>query len=314
MNAQDQLSDTQIVWDTMSIADYSNLLKGHGYAYQQHPAYGEIVASYGGATHRAIITQAGQPIAYAQMHVRTFVKHLKIATVMRGPIWLRDDLEDAQKSACYRLIKKEHPLTWPYFLFLMPESNDADALNMTGIKRVVTPYHTSLVDLTSDEDTLLSSLDGKWRNQLRKAQQSELECQPVGLKPIQYEWLLMEEIMQQLQVGYAALSPKLVPEYQSLAGKDSLLILRADIGKETVAGVLCLIHGQCATYHIGWSSEDGKKLNAHNLLLWECMLRLKARGVTSLDLGGINTEDGAGLTRFKLGLGGRVSDMPGVYL
>ena len=87
-----------------------------------------------------------------------------------------------------------------------------------------------------------------------------------------------------------------------------------DLGRERVAAMMFLIHGQAASYQVGWSSEKGRELNAHNLLLWRAMLELRARGVRRLDLGGVNTVRSAGLARFKIGTGGQVLQLAGTYL
>lgn len=44
------------------------------------------------------------------------------------------------------------------------------------------------------------------------------------------------------------------------------------------------------------------------------MTALRADGIATLDLGGVNTERGAGLARFKLGTGGRVHQLAGSFL
>jgi lipid II:glycine glycyltransferase (peptidoglycan interpeptide bridge formation enzyme) len=77
--------------------------------------------------------------------------------------------------------------------------------------------------------------------------------------------------------------------------------------------MLFLIHGQVASYHMGWASEEGRTLNAHNALLWKAMAYLKAEGVSRLDLGGVNTHDLPGISRFKLGAGGQVVTLAGTY-
>ena len=80
-----------------------------------------------------------------------------------------------------------------------------------------------------------------------------------------------------------------------------------------VAAMLFLRHGRLASYYIGWADEAGRKLNAHNRLLWQAMVALRQQGVTDLDLGGINTHDLPGISRFKLGTGGRVLTLAGTY-
>jgi lipid II:glycine glycyltransferase (peptidoglycan interpeptide bridge formation enzyme) len=78
--------------------------------------------------------------------------------------------------------------------------------------------------------------------------------------------------------------------------------------------MLFLIHGQTATYHIGWQDEAGRDAGAHPLLLWRAMGMLAERGVRWLDLGGVDTGPGAGIARFKLGTGGQVLTLPGTFV
>jgi lipid II:glycine glycyltransferase (peptidoglycan interpeptide bridge formation enzyme) len=93
-----------------------------------------------------------------------------------------------------------------------------------------------------------------------------------------------------------------------------VLTLRADLGRDAAAGMMFLVHGEAATYQIGWVGDAGRELGAHNLLLWHAMLELRERGVRTLDLGGVDTARGAGLARFKLGTGGEVVTLAGSYL
>lgn len=80
-----------------------------------------------------------------------------------------------------------------------------------------------------------------------------------------------------------------------------------------MASMLFLRHGRTASYYIGWADEEGRKSNAHNRLLWEALSTMKQSGITDLDLGGINTHDLPGISRFKLGTGGRVLTLAGTY-
>ncbi|MEL6980044.1 MAG: hypothetical protein AAGM38_15365 [Pseudomonadota bacterium] len=79
------------------------------------------------------------------------------------------------------------------------------------------------------------------------------------------------------------------------------------------AAMLFLTHGRAATYHIGWTSDPGRSIGAHNLLLWNAIQTLKRDGILSLDLGGLDTERGAGVARFKLGSGAQPMTLCGTY-
>ena len=61
------------------------------------------------------------------------------------------------------------------------------------------------------------------------------------------------------------------------------------------------------------SDEAGRKANAHNLLLWRGIDYLKKLGIERLDLGGVNTRVHPGISRFKLGTGGRPLTLAGTY-
>ena len=81
-----------------------------------------------------------------------------------------------------------------------------------------------------------------------------------------------------------------------------------------MAGALFLLHGNSATYHIGWAGDYGRKLNAQNRVLWEGVLALQEKGISFLDLGGLNTADLAGIARFKLGLGATPITLAGAFI
>jgi lipid II:glycine glycyltransferase (peptidoglycan interpeptide bridge formation enzyme) len=65
---------------------------------------------------------------------------------------------------------------------------------------------------------------------------------------------------------------------------------------------------------VGWTSDQGRELNAHHLILWRAIEELRERGVRTLDLGGVNTVRSAGVARFKMRTGGKVLTLAGTYI
>ena len=92
-----------------------------------------------------------------------------------------------------------------------------------------------------------------------------------------------------------------------------MIIGKASRDGQDIAAVLFLVHGQCATYQVGWSSDAGRENCAHHLLLWQGRSVLKRYGVNALDLGGINDETAQGIKKFKEGTGAKISKLVGHY-
>ena len=78
--------------------------------------------------------------------------------------------------------------------------------------------------------------------------------------------------------------------------------------------MLFLSHRPCVTYHIGWTSADGRATHAHNLLLDHATAHFFQNGFTTMHLGLIETETTPGLARFKLGAGARITPLGGTWL
>ncbi|MFS2316328.1 lipid II:glycine glycyltransferase FemX [Maricaulis sp. D1M11] len=290
---------------------WDSLIGDQPVSLQQDWCYGAAMETLGAQIIRAELGPSDNPLALAQITTRKLGGMLTLALTLRGPVW-RGDVSDGDKRAVYRTLKSRLGLGWPRITLFSPD--ETETTGTQGLARVTTGYSTVMLDLQPDLDALRKGFNGKWRNRLVAAEKSDLKIQVNGTKPAQYLWLLETEDGQRQARGYRATPGELVPAFVEAKGdRNSLLILRADLGKQKAAAMLFLIHGRAATYHIGWSSDEGRKLGAHNLLLWSALGALKDRGVTQLDLGGVNTQSGAGIARFKIGTGGQVVTYSGSW-
>jgi hypothetical protein len=292
-------------------------------SFQQDWAYGEALKAVSPQAQvlRATVSRAdGSLVALAQVVARPFAMVGKFALVTHGPVWV-GGVTAGEKQAAYRALRKSLPLSWPKLLAFTPDEARGPEAGLGGMSRVMTGDATVLVDLTQDEAALRAGFEPSWRNKLGKAEKSDLVIQKSGLKPAQYRWLLDAEARQRVKRGYHGMPLEMTEHWQAAKAEAAdggrgagLVVFRADIGRDPAAGMLFLIHGRRATYHVGWTSEDGRANAAHNLILWTAMKELRARGVTLLDLGGVNTQSGAGIARFKIETGGRVLERAGVYV
>jgi hypothetical protein len=126
-------------------------------------------------------------------------------------------------------------------------------------------------------------------------------------------WLLRADTAQQKQRLYSSWPHSLTLAYAQ-ENPGAAKLFKAFEGRDAVAAMLVLTHGDSATYHISHSLVRGRKLGAHNLLMWSSMEWLAAKGISSFDLGVVNTEDASGLARFKLGTGADVQRLGGTWV
>ncbi len=281
---------------------------------QQHPSYGAALISFGAEAQQLIISENNETLALALLIKRRFFGAIRFTTLFRGPVWCQPNISFEKKMQIYSGIQARYS-RWKWnFLATMPELPSEDetlsAFQKAGFKRTMTGFSTAWIDLRPDTEALRKTLKGKWRNQLVGAEKAEatenLKISFGGKKEHQYAWLLEKEAEQRDNRRYQATPLGLVPSYlASVTPKSNsgIVSVTALHGRRKVAGALFLLHGNSATYHIGWAGDDGRALNAQNRVLWEAMLELKKRGIKFLDLGGLNTADLAGIARFKLGTG-----------
>ena len=311
----------ETVWNAAPRSEWRRYATEAGAALQQDWDYGAANLRLGGRVARAICYKGGSPIALAQFLVQDFGvrrwRAFTMATAFRGPLWVGAPSPD-EKAAAIREMIRSKPWGARSALMFMPDDDAAGCgawANAARLRRVMTGQCTTMLDLAQEPEALRRAQHQKWRNRLVAAERQDgLKVLKNGLKPAQYGWLLAEEQAQQSQKGYRGLPIEFTPAYADAGGKSAMTIFRADLNGKRAAAMLFLRHGDVATYHIGWSNDEGRKCGAHNLVLWRAMLGLKAAGVRMLDLGGVNTASGAGVARFKLGAGGRVATLPGAYL
>lgn len=276
---------------------------------QQDWAYGAACAALGSRVMRAEIVSNGQTRALAQLVHRRFLGCLHAVVCTRGPVWLTEDR--AEQAEVLQLLRRAIPLPRLRGLFMTPDTDDPAVPRQAGLDRVMTPYATALLDLTRSPDDLRAGMHQKWRNRLVQAERAGLIVRRTDTRPEAYQWLLEEEAAQQRTRRYVALPPALPAAWQH--GGGTLRVYTAEAAGTPVAAMMFLIHGRRATYHIGWSHAAGKQVSAHNLILWTAMRKLARAGVEELDLGGLNTEDAAGIARFKLGSGARLRTLCGTW-
>ncbi|MEY3613225.1 MAG: hypothetical protein RJB14_2947 [Pseudomonadota bacterium] len=264
--------------------------------------------------HRAMVWEGDRLVAVAQFMCRRVLGYLSVASCTRGPVWAKD-VESGQRRQVYGLLRQSLPLARLKVVLFSPDVALDQAEDLSGLSRVMTGYSTVLLDLTRSLTLIKEEMDGKWRNRLVKVLGHEkIRChvQP-SLK--RCEWLLGKEVDQREAKKFHGLPVEFVKHYiqASADPAQAFAVAYAELGKNTIAAMLFIVHGRVASYHMGWADTEGRQLNAHNALLWQAMAYFKDRQIEVLDLGGVNTHDLPGISRFKLGTGGHVLTLAGTY-
>jgi hypothetical protein len=168
-----------------------------------------------------------------------------------------------------------------------------------GLIPLISARHHAIWSLAPAPDALRAGLDGKWRNRLAAAERAGLRLRVER----NFDWILHADREQQIARGYRALPASFTQAWASIA-PDALRAWRVeDADGQRLAGLVVLRYGAGASYHIGWSGDQGRRVGAHNFGLWQAALWLRRKGGTRFDLGDVNSDEGAGRMHFKLGTG-----------
>ncbi len=309
----------KIIWDETTRGEWQDLLarvpKGNllntwGYAHAVR-LHQQLMTRFG------VIEQDGQPRGLIEIQEAGLGKLIHAVTFHRGPLWFDEPASPSEWKVfldLYATIFRKRPGRIRRFLPELEDTPEARSwMEDAGFTRVGEGYQTLWVDLRPETDTLRKNLKGKWRNALNGAEKSGLTVEE-DFKAARADWLLTRYGADKAERGYGGAKPKFLQQLiTDLAPNDEAMILTAMDGETPVAAVLVFLHGVSATYQVGWTSDEGRKTRAHQLLLWHAMMRLKSRGIDWFDLGGVNPDEADGVTQFKAGLGGQDYTTVGLY-
>jgi hypothetical protein len=293
---------------------------GHG-AWEQTWAYGEAMRSLDSVVRRVRVTnEADETIAIAQILERGLLGYLGFASCSRGPIWSpRAQCDSALRHDCLLAIRKALRNRLLHVTAFTPEFDDRSTgagEEYAGFRQVMTGLSTVVLDLTRPPAQIRAAMETRWRNRLSHAERHWRGDLNVGSSMSGLRSLLRLEEQQRSARKFSGLPVALVERFVEATGTThpSFIMARANQKNDLQAAMLFVLHADRATYHIGWANEAAKKANLHNLLLWRSLPALRERGVVELDLGVINTRSLPGISRFKLGAGGRAITLPGTYI
>ncbi len=172
------------------------------------------------------------------------------------------------------------------------------------------PGQTLILDLADSEEELLKRLRQKTRYNISLAAKKGVKIKEGGEADFSEFWRL-------LNLTGARDNFRLhgAEHYRNLldASSDFIKLFFASYnGKNIAAGLFCFWGGR-ATYLHGASDNEFRNVMAPYLLQWSVIKKAKESGYKYYDFYGISDKKWPGVTRFKLGFGGRIENYPGTY-
>jgi len=279
-------------------------------ALQQSREYATALRMLGCDVQVATICDGGTPIARAQFIMANRPVLRRIPLMSRGPVWLAENLSPVVKYAAIAALNGAMKSTAHLVNAATPI--DDQVLQSNGYARLMPPQTVALLDLASSADKRSAAQNGKWRNRLRSALKADLDITQNAFSPARDQWLLSAETAQRRARRYQALPQAFTLAFARSNPKKARLFLALHRGAP-IAAMLFLLHGATASYHIGWTGPDGRRKNAHTLLLWTASNWLADQGFLSLDLGTIHPQTPR-LNRFKLGSGATLHPLGATWI
>lgn len=187
------------------------------------------------------------------------------------------------------------------------------------LKSPFIPTKTLIKDLKPTEQEIFASFSKNKRRDIRLAQRNNLtikEGTPEDFLELKKQYLLRKFILpigtrREIKNLYDAFDPKakiLIAYPLCLA--ESPMVIGGKAG-QPLAGVFLLFHDKVAYYWQAAATDEGKKLLAPTLLVWEAIKLAKKIGCTKFDFEGIYDErfpqnrSWEGFTHFKEGFRGK---------
>lgn len=177
------------------------------------------------------------------------------------------------------------------------------------VKREIQPTKTVLIDLTQSD--VLDKMHHKTRYNIKVAEKHGITVKPSD--DIDAFWKLLKKTTKRDRFfsHNRAYYEKLLSFFKE--GEIKVKLFLAYRENKPLAGALVLFYKDTGFYLHGASDYDQRKFMAPYKLHWEIIKSLKFQSLKFYDFWGINACQWPGVTRFKLGWGGRTVEYPGSF-
>jgi lipid II:glycine glycyltransferase (peptidoglycan interpeptide bridge formation enzyme) len=265
---------------------------------------------------RLLVTnEKNDPIALFQILVKGFSIFGGIARINRGPLMLCSELDNENHlalqaiSVLTREMKRQQWLMLQIAPLLPPNIQVETTLRNLGYHRQKNcPMDSAVLLLEGNEEALLMSFNGKWRNTLRKGQKFGMIVKKDEGAHEHFQWLLDFYHKQQHEKKFKGTSERVLHAMKDNQSNDFKFNLYLafdgeEINEFTLMGVLVSLQfGEFSEYLIGATNEKGRKMQVNSVLLWEAIRDAKRNDCKWFDVGGLAENTPKGIAKFKKGI------------
>ena len=277
---------------------------------------------------RAALIYNGKPVVMAQFQIKRLpVAGIGVAEAHWGPLWHFEAGSTGESHLIEFVggIREEFSvhrglnLRFEVRGVANKEQNDRMASILTDqgfrLKSDMRAYRTVILDLTQSLDQLRSSLNGKWRNALNKAEKAGLEAE-CGSTAQHFERFLKiyEEMWAQKRFP-TGINMEAIRTFHLNADESSKLLIWniRDGGCDVASGVFSAM-GDTMLYFLGATSPHMRKdSNPGYLIQWLNLRRAIEIGLHYYDVGGLTDLPDSGVDQFKIRMGGSRVVFPGWF-
>ncbi len=260
-----------------------------------------------------VVLRSGNPVSIMQVLIKRLPIGFSLVRINRAPLILDYvNKEDRSKVILdsIELIINECKKRWWIMLQIAPESDSQEdilnGLQVLGLKKLSNPpWASGILNLDEKEDIILASLNGKWRNCLRKGWKLGVKSNLVTGDLSEIDRLVEEYKKLQKEKSFIGLSSELIQEMAIREDQDwqfNIFVSPSDSDQYNQGTLVTVHHGKAAIYLIGSTTYEGRKNQCNYVLLWEAIRYARQCGCRYFDIGGLDQTTPKGIAHFKKGL------------
>lgn len=313
MNQKNNIRIKKILYD-----EYKSLNFNHEFSYLQSWDYGEMKSNLESINvYRYLIYNTNNVIiGYFQMLTVEFLNFIIYARINRGPVLFQNTYSEEEII----IMIKNHFIKKFVLVFDIAPNIKSSSYNFfikNGfLKKTITPWGSSIINLSNNSEFLFKNLDSKWRNAMLKSEKNNVKF---ILCNFENEYFSIKNMYEDLQKknNFVGLSSKML---KYISNKNNFKEICFDVyaayidhSQNKIGYIIILNNLHTSTYLLGVTNDIGRKFNVNSFLLWNSLLESKKKGKMYFDTGGMNADTPLGIFKFKDGLNGEKYDLIGEF-